>query len=155
MPDSAVNLHFGREAWRPNLVPLGTLMVATCVLTTYFLTDTYFMREPTVKYAENGTAFVLRLREPLDTSSRIRAGGARLIQAIAEVKQQSDTLKSEIAERLRKDQAYQVELAAFMSQLEDAEKMIATLKEEVIGLQQDYARVSGTNARTAPRLTSD
>ncbi|WP_296804951.1 hypothetical protein [Thiocapsa sp.] len=155
MPDSAVSLHSGREPWRPNLVPLVTLMVCTCVLTTYFLVDTYLIRQPSVKYAENGTAFVLRLREPLDTSSQIKADGARLIQAIAEVKQQSDDLKSEIAERLTKDQAYQVELAAFMTQLEDAEKVIATLKEEVIGLQQDYARASGTDAKTAQRVKED
>jgi hypothetical protein len=155
MSDSAVNLHSGREPWRPNLVPLVTLMVCTCVLTTYFLVDTYLIRQPSVKYAENGTAFVLRLREPLDTSFQIKAGGARLIQAIAEVKQQSDDLKSEIAERLTKDQAYQVELAAFMTQLEDAEKMIATLKEEVVGLQQDYARASGTDAKTAQRVKGD
>jgi hypothetical protein len=155
MPDSAVNLYSGREPWRPNLVPLWTLMVATCVLTTYFLVDTYFMRQPTVKYAENGTAFVLRLREPLDTSFQIKAGGARLIQAIAEVKQQSDDLKSEIAERLTKDQAYQVELAAFMNQLEDAEEMIATLKAEVMVLQQDYARTTGTDAKTAQQVKSD
>lgn len=155
MPDSAVNLYSGREPWRPNLVPLWTLMVLTCVLTTYFLVDTYFMRQPTVKYAENGTAFVLRLREPLDTSFQIKAGGARLIQAIAEVKQQSDDLKSEIAERLTKDQAYQVDLANFMNQLEDAEEMIATLKEEVIVLQQDYVRASGTDAKTAQQVKSD
>ncbi len=104
---------------------ISTLMVATCGLTAYFLIDTYLLREPSPKYTKDGTAFILRLKEPLDTGLAIKAGGTRLIQTIAVVKQQSDDLKTEIAGRLTKDQTYRTDLAAFMTQLEDAGRMIA------------------------------
>ena len=88
---------------------ISTLMVATCVLTAYFLVDTYLLREPTPKYTKDGTAFILRLKEPLDTGLAIKAGGTRLIQTIAVVKQQSDDLKTEITGRLTKDQTYRTD----------------------------------------------
>ncbi len=45
MPETATAthtgaMHGGREPWRPNLIPLLTLIVAICALTTYFLVDT-------------------------------------------------------------------------------------------------------------------
>ncbi len=68
---------------------------------------------PSAKYTKDGTAFILRLKEPLDTGLAIKAGGARLIQTIPVVKQQSDDLKTEIAERLTQDQTYRTDLATF------------------------------------------
>lgn len=146
MPDTAIATHGGREPWRPNLLPLLTLMLATCALTIYFLVDTYLLRTPSAKYTKDGTAFILRLREPLDTGLEIKAGGARLLQTIAVVKQQSDDLKTEISARLTQDQTYQADLAAFMAQLEDAEQMIDGLKREISALQRDQATASGASA---------
>ncbi|MBK1717327.1 hypothetical protein [Thiocystis violacea] len=154
MPETAIPSHTGREPWRPNLVPLSTLMVATCALTAYFLVDTYFLREPSAKYTKDGTAFILRLKEPLDTGLAIKAGGARLIQTIAVVKKQSDDLKTEISERLTKDQTYRTDLAAFMTQLEDAERMIAGLKQEIATLQREQAGARGASTEVQ-RISGD
>lgn len=157
MPELAFASQSGSVPWRPNLIPLFTLMTATCALTAYFLVDTYFFREPTPKYAKDGTAFILRLREPLDQSLAIKAGGARLIQALAQVKQQSTDLRAEIAERMTTDQTYRTEIAAFMGQLEDAEQMIANLKKEIAELQQEQAQsgTSGSGTTNVQRITSD
>lgn len=154
MPETASAAHMGREPWRPNLIPLLTLMVATCSLTAYLLVDTYFMRQPTAKYTKDGAAVVLRVKEPLDQGLAIKASGMRLIQTIGLIKQQSDELKTEIAERQSKDQTYRSDLAAFMTQLEDAERMIAGLKAEIAALQQEQAGASGRGTATEVRRVS-
>lgn len=136
-----VATHPGREPWRPNLTPLYGLIALSCLLSGYFLVDTYFFREPTLKYTDNGTTFLLRLRTPVDSSLPIKHGGDRLIQAISAVKQQSEELKADIAARLSEEKRYQSELAAFMEQLDDAERMIATLKMEVALLQDEPSNV--------------
>lgn len=141
MPIDAIAAHAGREPWRPNLAPLYSLITLTCLLSGYFLIDTYMFREPTPKYADNGTTFILRLRTPLDSSFPIKQGGDRLIQAISAVKQQSEELKAEIATRLSEEKRYQSELAAFIEQLNDAERMIASLKIEVASLQHEQSQV--------------
>ncbi|NBC47348.1 MAG: hypothetical protein GVY22_05020 [Gammaproteobacteria bacterium] len=138
---NAVATHTGREPWRPNLAPLYSLITLSCLLSGYFLVDTYFFREPTPKYADNGTTFILRLRAPLDSSLPIKHGGDRLIQAISTVKQQSEELKADIAARLSEEERYQSALAAFMEQLDDAERMIAALKVEVASLQHEQSNV--------------
>jgi septal ring factor EnvC (AmiA/AmiB activator) len=157
MPELAFASQSSSAPWRPNLIPLFMLMTAACTLTAYFLVDTYFFREPTAKYAKDGTAFILRLREPLDQSLAIKAGGARLIQALAQVQQQSTELKARIAERMTTDQTYRTEIAAFMGQLEDAEQMIASLKKQIAELQQVQAQspASGGGTANAQRITRD
>lgn len=154
MPDTAIPMYSGREPWRPNLIPLLTLMFATCALTVFFLVDTYLLRTPSAKYTKDGTAFVLRLREPLESGLAIKAGGERLIQTLAVVKQQSDDLKTEISERLTQDQTYQTDLAAFMAQLEDAEQMIAGLKQEISALQREQVDARGA-AMDVQRTSAD
>ena len=149
MPETASPSYAGREPWRPNLVPLSTLMIATCALTAYFLADTYFLRQPTAKYLRDGSAIVLRVKEPLDQSLAIKASGTRLIQTIEVIEQQSEELRTEIAERHSKDQTHRSVLAAFMTQLDDAERMIAGLKQEIAALQAGQADGAADVKRTS------
>jgi len=140
MTPDAVATHTGREPWRPNLAPLYSLITLSCMLSGYFLVDTYLFREPTPKYADNGTTFILRLRTPLDTSVAIKHGADRLVESISAVKQHAEDLKADIAERFSDEEGYEPELAAVMENLDDAERMIATLKVEVASLQHENSK---------------
>jgi hypothetical protein len=141
MTPDAVATKTGREPWRPNLVPLYSLITFTCLLSAYFLVDTYFFREPTPKYADNGTTFILRLRTPPDASMTTKHGADRLIQAISEVKQQADAFRADLKANPGEEQRYEPELAAVMGQLDDAERMIASLKVQVASLKHGQSRV--------------
>lgn len=119
---------------RPTLGSLIVGLVLCCVLSTYFLVDTLFLREPVTLTNTKGQEYVMRLYDPLQTAPYLVAGGMRIVDAIQRAQQETEALKAEIADRAAREQAYQVEVAGLAEQLTAAEQLIAELKIEVLAL---------------------
>ena len=134
MSDAATAVHPGREPWRPNLLPLFALLTVGCAISTYFLVDTYALREAAPQTTADGRSYVLRLSEPLDTAPEIKAGGSRLIAAITQAREQAGALQAQIADRAARTTKDQVRDAEFMEQIDQAEQLLADLKQEVRSL---------------------
>lgn len=153
MTDLAATAPLDREEWRPNLVPLSGLMLLSCLLTGYFLYDTYLTRTPATQTAENGVRYVLRLRTPVEIQSEIHAGQTLLSQTIMQVKQQAATLQAEIAGRNADHRQYQRDIDDFLRQLHEVEQVVASTKQTIgaISLAESVAATEpaavGTNQR--------
>lgn len=136
MADSVSAAHDGGDLARPNLVPLILLILFSCLLSIFFLVDTYGLRKTAPQYLADGRAYILRIAEPSQSSPAIEAQGARLLHVIAQAQEQARTLRAEIAERVAREREFRVAITGLTEQLAQAERLIAELKADVEDLQK-------------------
>ncbi|RKT46356.1 hypothetical protein [Thiocapsa rosea] len=123
---------------RPSLVPLIVGTAAAVALSSYFLFDTLILRQPVTQTTATGKNYVLRFYEPTQSAPHLKASGARLIASITKAKEDAVALRTEIAERMAREQEFRSELTGLQEQLALAERMLADLKLDIEELPQAF-----------------
>ncbi len=104
----------------PSLSALITGTALAVMLSSYWLFDTYMVRQAAPQTLENGKAYVARFSEPRQLSPTLSAGGTRLIAVLNQARDLAETLKKDLAvaadERTAREDKYQKELAALQQQ---------------------------------------
>jgi len=112
--------------------PLGTLIagvLSVCLVSAYFLYDTYSVRQQATQTTKNGRAYVARLLDPPPGMSTIKFD--RLARAVTLTKDEATLLKTAIASRAAQGQLTQTEIREAAEQVVQIERDVADLKQAI------------------------
>lgn len=122
------------EPWRPNLTPLLALLTVACTLSSFFMYNTYMVRQPVPQQTEDGRLVILRLAPPDGIPVAIMASGSQLNRSIIEITNQINGLHSDLSTYTEEQQQQLAVLSELVSELSDAETVLESLKQKLRAL---------------------
>jgi len=131
MSEPASAGHALDEPWRPNLTPLLALLTVACTLTSFFMYNTYMVRQPVPQQTEDGRLVILRLAPPDGIPVEIMASGSQLNRSIIEMTDQINDLHANLSTYTEEQQRQLAALSELVNELSDAETMLESLKQKL------------------------
>ena len=143
MSEPASAGHASYEPWRPNLTPLVALLAVACTLSSFFMYNTYVVRQPAHQQTADGRLVILRLAPPGGIPVAIVTSGSQLNRSIIEITDEINGLHTDLSTYTEEQRQQLAVLSDLVDELSDAETMLESLQQKLGALGVRAPRNAG------------